>query len=199
MIGETNPAIRNKALIVSACLLSAVGCSRQEDDNQQKRMEMSRAKFEELKNEVGQELGVVPFVVTQKDADLFSAITDDWDYMHNDPKWAAANSEWEGTIAHGLYVLSLVPSFCKQVTDRLPLVSDDTSAGFALNYDFDRVRFVSPLLVGAPARAHITLLDFVDKGDGSYRLTLGIKVYPEGNDQKPTLVAENVGYYAFED
>ena len=87
-----------------------------------------REYFENLKSKIGQEIGVTaPFIVSQKDADLFSALTDDWDYMHNDPKWAA-DSQWGGTIAHGMYVMTLIPSFLKQLT-ALPIISDNADDG----------------------------------------------------------------------
>lgn len=152
--------------------------------------------IERLKSKVGQELGVTPpFTVTQKEADLFSALTDDWDYMHNDPKWAA-NSLWGTTIAHGMYVLAHIPSFLKQISD-LPIISDDASNGLPLNYGFDKVRFVSPLPVGKPARAHIKLLDVSNKGEDGYLVKTQITVFREDDKEVPMMIAENIGYFTF--
>ena len=51
------------------------------------------ALFEQYKTRIGQVIGVSDWlVVTQRDADLFAALTDDWDYMHNDPAWAKPRS-----------------------------------------------------------------------------------------------------------
>jgi len=153
-------------------------------------------KIERLKRKIGEELGVTPpFTVTQKDADLFSALTDDWDYMHNDPQWAK-DSRWGGTIAHGMYVMTLIPSFLKQVSE-LPLISDSADEGLALNYGFDKVRFISPLPVGVPARAHIKLLDVTDRGKERYLVRLQITVYREDEKEVPMMTAENLAYFTF--
>ena len=150
-----------------------------------------------LELQVGQELGVTDwFQVTQKDADLFSALTDDWDYMHNDPTWAA-QSEWGGTIAHGLYVLSLIPSFLKHTTD-LPIVSDNPEDGLGVNYGFNRVRFVAPLRIGDRARAHVSLLDVSERDEGAVLLTTETKVFAESDLETPTMVAENLVYISFD-
>src|SRR5687767_8254730 len=97
----------------------------------------------------GEELGISDwFSVSQRDADLFSALTGDWDFMHNDPEWATPRLG--GTIAHGLYVLSLLPRLNREVNPLLPIIATETAAG--LNYGYNRIRFISPLLIGEKAR-----------------------------------------------
>jgi acyl dehydratase len=147
--------------------------------------------LEQLRDQVGQEVGVTDwFTVTQRDADLFSALTDDWDYMHNDPDWA--QSRFGGTIAHGLYVLSLVPRFLKEVAPSLPIVA--TADASVLNYGFDTVRFISPLRIGEQARDRVELLSLSEKRPGDYLARYRHTI--EGQlGGRPFLVAESLSYY----
>ena len=149
-----------------------------------------------LKGQVGEELGVTDwFSVSQRDADLYSALTDDWDYMHNDPRWAKT-SPWGGTIAHGMYILSLIPSFLKETTD-LPIVSDSEDEGFGLNYGFDKVRFISPLPIGQPARARIRLADVTEKTPGNFLLRIEVTVSTKDKPDETVMYAENLAYLTF--
>lgn len=150
----------------------------------------------ELRSRTGSEIGVTGwFTVSQRDADIYAALTDDWDYMHNVPEWAA-HGPWGGTIAHGMYILSLIPSFLKQMTD-LPIVSDSDADGFALNYGFDRVRFVAPLRIGQRARAHIRVLDVIERGPGEHILKTECSVFSDADLEKPVMVAENLAFLTF--
>lgn len=151
----------------------------------------------ELRARIGTEIGVTDwFTVSQRDADIYAALTDDWDYMHNAPAWAASGP-WGGTIAHGMYILSLIPSFLKQTTD-LPIVSDSDADGFALNYGFDRVRFVAPLRIGQQARAHIKVLDVIERSPGEHILKTECAVYCDADPERPVMVAENLAYLTFD-
>ena len=150
-----------------------------------------------LRAQIGQEIGVTDwFTVTQRDADLYAALTDDWDYMHNDPDWAA-DSPWQGTIAHGMYLLSLIPSFLKETTD-LPIVSDSGADGFGLNYGFDKVRFITPLRIGRRAQARISVIDVTERAPGTYLLKIGCNVYSEDDPDQPVMAAENLSYLTSE-
>ena len=70
-----------------------------------------------LRNAVGTEIGVTDwFSLDQEQVDQFSELTDDWDYMHNDPEWASGTEWWAsgtergGTIVHGLFTLAMLSS-----------------------------------------------------------------------------------------
>ena len=148
--------------------------------------------IERFEARVGEELGVTDwFAVSQEEADAFSALSDDWDYMHNDPAWAEAGP-WGGMIAHGIYLLSRIFSFYKAVSD-LPLVNDDGEGGFTLNYGFDRVRFVEPLRIGAPARARIALVSVERRPPKDALFKIRITVETEGG-ARPAMVADNLLY-----
>jgi acyl dehydratase len=150
--------------------------------------------FEDLKTRVGQELGVTSwFTVEQRDADLYSALIDDWDYMHNDPEWA--RPRFGGTIAHGLYTLSLIPTCLKQVSPSLPLIS--VAGVYGLNYGLDRVRFPAPWRIGQRARDRVAISDVQERPDG-YMVKMTHTFELEDFD-KPCMVAEHLILFRFEE
>jgi len=147
--------------------------------------------YGQLTSRIGQEIGVSGwFTVTQRDADLFSALTDDWDYMHNDRDWASPR--FGGTVAHGLYVLCLLPKLMKEVAPFLPIVATDKAS--VLNYGYDRIRFISPLRIGQRARDRVELLEVNEKRPGDYLTRYRHTIEKEGDD-KPFLVGESLSYY----
>ena len=141
---------------------------------------------EGLRERVGQELGVSSWhEVTQDRINAFAAATDDYERIHIDPE-RAKETPFGVTIAHGLYTLSLGPKFLYEIftIENVPL---------ALNYGFDRVRFVTPLPVGSRVRMRATLTS-VDDGDGSVTARVA-QVFEREGQQKPVCVAESVVLY----
>lgn len=124
-----------------------------------------------------------PFNVTQRELDVFAALTENIDPMHNDPEWAA-KGPWGQTIVHGLFILGLMSKFYKE--SGLPIYT--TEKMYALNYGLEKVRFPSPFLTNKPARCAIRLVDILDKGKGRYILVTEYTVTQIGYD-KPTMVA----------
>ena len=149
--------------------------------------------FEALKARVGEELGVTDwFTVEQRDLDIYSALMDDWDYMHNDPEWA--RPRFGGTIAHGLYTLGLGAKAKKAVAPSLPIVS--VAGVYALNYGFDKVRFPAPWVVGQRARARIVISDVRERPPDGYLVKM-TQTFELENGNKPCMVAEHVTLYVF--
>ena len=150
-----------------------------------------------LREKVGTEIGVTDwFSLSQTEVDQFSDLTDDWDYMHNDPAWAADTS-WGGTIVHGLFTLALIPSIKKRLTD-LPIISNDARQGLSINYGFDRVRFVSPLRVGQEARGRMELVALEDRPSRDVLIKQRMTVEARGCD-RPVLVADVLTLVRFGD
>lgn len=89
----------------------------------------------------------------------FANCTEDFQYIHVDPVMAA-DGPFGVTIAHGLLVLSLLAPMCMEST----LVPTD--AAFALNYGFDKVRFLTPVRSGSRVRAHVRICDVSEKAGG---------------------------------
>ena len=131
----------------------------------------------------GTQLGPTEWLeITQDRVNLFADATDDHQWIHVDPE-RAADGPFGGTIAHGLLTLSLLPHFTHQ------LYSVDNVA-MAINYGYNKVRFITPVPVGARlrARAEISSVTQLDRG---VQATLSTTVEIEGSD-KLAAVAESI-------
>ncbi|MDT5191320.1 MAG: hypothetical protein QOI28_3571, partial [Mycobacterium sp.] len=106
-------------------------------------------------------------------------------WIHVDPE-KAANGPFGGTIAHGLLTLSLLPHFSHQLY-RVENIA------LAVNYGYNKVRFITPVKVGARLRARGELTS-VNQLDGAVQATTTITVEIEGSD-KPAAVAESIIRY----
>jgi acyl dehydratase len=139
--------------------------------------------IDELRAAVGRDLGVTDWrEITQAEVDAFADATGDHQWIHVDPE-RAARSPLGGTIAHGLFTLSLAPA----MTDSL--LSFEGFA-FALNYGYNRVRFPGPLPVGARVRLRARLANVEDIPGGA-QVTILQTFEREGVD-KPVCVAESL-------
>ena len=118
--------------------------------------------------------------VTQAMVDAFAEVTGDRQWIHVDPERARRESPMGGPVAHGFLTVSLLPSLIAQCV-RFP------NARLSLNYGFDRLRFVSPVPVGAEIRATF-VLDDVRAVDGGAQLTWRVEVEVRGAE-RPALAA----------
>lgn len=157
-------------------------------------MNTAAERLPEFRAKVGHQIGRTDwFDLTQLQVDMFSVLTDDWDYMHNDPEWAA-DSAWGGTIAHGLFVLSLIPSVMKRLTD-LPFVNDDPALGHTVNYGFDKVRFINPARLDRPTCATVDLQAMEDKPNGSVLMRFAVTfLQRDGDDEIVSVYADYLLY-----
>jgi acyl dehydratase len=131
----------------------------------------------------GSELGPTEWLEVDQDrVNLFADATDDHQWIHVDPE-RAAGGPFGGTIAHGLLTLSLLPHFTHQ------LYTVDNIA-MAINYGYNKVRFITPVRVGSKIRARGEIAK-VDQLDGAVQATLTVTVEIEGSD-KPAAVAESI-------
>ncbi|OBC10951.1 dehydratase [Mycobacterium sp. 852013-50091_SCH5140682] len=131
----------------------------------------------------GSELGPTEWMeITQDRVNLFADATDDHQWIHVDPE-KAAGGPFGGTIAHGLLTLSLLPHFTHQ------LYRVDNIA-MAINYGYNKVRFITPVKVGASVRARARI-DDVAKLDGAVQATVTVTVEIDGV-AKPAAVAESI-------
>jgi len=131
----------------------------------------------------GSELGPTDWMeITQDRVNLFADATDDHQWIHVDPE-RAADGPFGGTIAHGLLTLSLLPHFTHQLyrVDNVKL---------AVNYGYNKVRFITPVRVGANVRARAAISD-VAQLDGAVQATMTVTVEIEGSE-KPAAVAESI-------
>lgn len=131
----------------------------------------------------GQEVGVSAWVmITQEAIDAFADVTGDDYWVHTNPA-RAAESPAGGTIAHGLFTLSLGPGFTYAML---------AFEGFSLmlNYGYEKIRFPAPVPVGSRVRMRSTLRE-VERVSGGSRATFLQTFEREGHD-KPVCVAEHV-------
>lgn len=131
----------------------------------------------------GSQLGPTEWLeVTQDRVNVFADATDDHQWIHVDPK-RAADGPFGGTIAHGLLTLSLLPHFMQQ------LYRVDNIA-MAINYGYNKVRFITPVKVGAKIRARAEITK-VDQLEGAVQATMTTTVEIDGSE-KPAAVAESI-------
>jgi acyl dehydratase len=139
--------------------------------------------LDELVAAQGSQLGPTDWLeVTQERVNVFADATDDHQWIHVDPE-RAANGPFGGAIAHGLLTLSLLPHFMQQ------LYTVENIA-MAINYGYNKVRFITPVKVGAKIRARAEITK-VDQLDGGVQATMTTTVEIDGSE-KPAAVAESI-------
>ncbi|MEH3142662.1 MAG: MaoC family dehydratase [Mycobacterium kyogaense] len=143
-------------------------------------------KFKDLAEFVdaeGSQLGPTGWLeITQDRVNLFADATDDHQWIHVDPE-RAATGPFGGTIAHGLLTLSLLPYFTHQ------LYTVDNVA-MAINYGYNKVRFITPVRVGARLRARAQI-STISRLDNAVQATLAVTVEIDGSE-KPAAIAESI-------
>ncbi|KAF0674604.1 MaoC family dehydratase [Profundibacterium mesophilum] len=108
---------------------------------------------DELAARIGEEIGLSDWMpVTQAMIDSFADATGDHQFIHVDPQQAAL-TEFGGTIAHGFLTLSLLAGMAGQAVPAL------RHTRLAVNYGFDRLRFISPVRSGARIRGRFVLAE----------------------------------------
>jgi acyl dehydratase len=144
---------------------------------------------EEIRDRVGEDFFVSDWLeITQVDVDVFAAVTRDWDYMHNDPKWAAEKGPWGTTIAHGFFLLSLVAHF--HGAAGFPTVATDDE--YVVNYGLDRVRFIEPVRIGDRIRARFRLLGIDERKPGRDLVRSEVSYQTERCGDRPHMIAESL-------
>lgn len=147
---------------------------------------MPMASIEEIGFKVGQEIGVSPWItISQADIDTFAEVTGDHQFIHVDPE-AAKATPFGGTIAHGFLTLSLLSQMAASVMLRPETIK------MAVNYGFERVRFIAPVRSGKRVRGRFTLARMDEKNPGQYQFVHNVVVEIEG-EEKPALIADWIG------
>ena len=139
---------------------------------------------DEVKAAVGEHLGYSDWMeISQERVNQFAEATGDHQWIHVDVERATKESPFGGPIAHGYLTLSLGPVLMPQIV---------RTEGFSLavNYGCNKVRFMSPVPVGAKLRLGVTLKD-VEDVKGGIQQTYEFVFETEGA-AKPSCVAEIV-------
>ena len=140
----------------------------------------------DLLNMVGAQLGPTDWLSIEQDrVNGFANVTGDHQWIHVDLE-RAKSGPFGGTIAHGYLTMSLVNHF-------LPDLIEVRGFAHAINVGLDRVRFLSPVIVGSRirARGEITAVEEVK---GAVQSIVRVTVDIEGHD-KPALIADTISRY----
>ncbi|MEU4619930.1 MaoC family dehydratase [Actinoplanes sp. NPDC023801] len=137
-----------------------------------------------LRSLAGKDLGHTEWLeITQERVNTFADATDDHQWIHVDVD-RAGQGPFGGPIAHGYLTLSLViPLFVELLT-----VEGIT---MGLNYGLEKVRFPSPVKVGARIRLAAKVVSVDDVPGNGVQSTFDFVVEVDGQD-KPACVARPI-------
>ena len=148
---------------------------------------MPVATIEEIQERVGTEIGMSDWIlIDQNRIDAFAAITEDHQFIHVDPE-RAKQTPFRGTVAHGFLSLSLL---CRMAGG---VMLHPESMRMAVNYGFEKVRFMAPVKSGKRVRGRFRMLSAEEKRASQWQITYEVTVEIEDED-KPALVADWIGY-----
>lgn len=141
---------------------------------------------QEIRSRVGDEIGVSDWIlVDQRRINAFADATEDHQFIHVDPE-AAARTPFRGTIAHGFLTLSLLS---RMGAEAMLLPAD---LKMAINYGFERVRFLAPVRAGKSVRGRFVLDSVEVKAPGQLLMRYNVTVEIQG-EEKPALTAVWLG------
>jgi len=142
--------------------------------------------YADLASAQGKDLGYSNYrVVTQEQVNTFADATDDHQWIHTDPE-KAKDGPFGGPIAHGYLSLSLQIAFWTELFDV-------TGVKTKVNYGLEKVRFPSPVPVGANIRMKAVIAE-VEEVKGGFQIAVDQVVEVEGAT-KPAVVSR--GLYRF--
>jgi acyl dehydratase len=132
----------------------------------------------------GRDLGHTDWLeITQDRVNLFAEATDDQQWIHVDVV-RARSGPFGGPIAHGYLTLSLlIPLFGELLEIR--------GVRMSVNYGLEKVRFPSPVPVGAKIRMAATVVSVEGVAGNGVQMLLGCTVEVDGSE-KPACVAQAV-------
>ena len=138
--------------------------------------------FQELQTKIGQPLGTSDwFLIDQARINAFADTTEDHQFIHINPEMAKM-TPFGGTIAHGFLTVSLLAAMMEQGGPKLQVQ-------MAINYGFNKLRFLTPVKSGKRIRGHFKLLELTEKKPGQWQQIVEATVEIEG-EAKPALIAE---------
>ena len=142
--------------------------------------------IEELKNLVGEEIGVSDWIeMTQERINQFAEATGDHQWIHVDTERAKTELPGGTTIAHGFLTLSLLPKIVQSIYKV-------KGVRHSLNYGSDRVRFTAPVPAGSRVRGRYKLKAAEEVKNNGLKIIGETKIEIEGED-RPACIAESIG------
>ena len=122
--------------------------------------------------------------VTQEKINKFADATSDHQWIHVDEEKAKKEMPDGKTIAHGYYMVSLLPKLAAQNAE-----IKNTSR--TLNYGSDKVRFINMVKVGSHVRLKRTIISCEEMKNGGFRVVNKCELEIK-NDTKPAFIAETI-------
>ena len=124
------------------------------------------------------------YEVTQEKINIFAEATGDFQWIHVDVERAKKEMPEGKTIAHGYYMLSLIPLLSSQT-------AKINNSSRTLNYGSDKVRYINPVKVDSLVRLNRKIIKVNLMENGDYRM---INLYEmEIKDaKKPAYIAETI-------
>jgi len=139
-----------------------------------------------LMESVGKEIMVSPWItMSQEEVNLFGQLTRDLDPNHIDPGYAREHSPFGGTVLFGFQTLAMLSHLCEPL--RLDHAIDSTA--YEVNYGLNKVRFITPVRVGASFRNRMSVKSVERRDDGAHMLITLNTIEVEGQE-KPAMTAE---------
>lgn len=143
---------------------------------------------DDVRAHLGRHLGHSEWIEIDQDrVNLFADATGDHQWIHVDPE-RATTGPFGAPIAHGYLTLSISNLFLPQIVEVRGF-----SAG--VNYGVDKVRFPSPVKVGARIRAGAELTA-ISEVNGGLQTTIVITIEIDGGT-KPACVIESLSRWLY--
>lgn len=135
----------------------------------------------DLAKHCGQSLGTSEwFTIEQEQINHFAQLTGDDHWVHVDIERAQNDMPDGKTIAHGFFVLSLIPLLARDIFKI-------QKRGKGLNYGLNHLRFTNPVPVGSAVRLQQSLVDAQPKNGGT--LFTFENIFEIKGQDRPALVA----------
>ena len=125
--------------------------------------------------------------VTQEKINKFADATSDHQWIHVDEERAKEEMPDGKTIAHGYYMVSLLPKLAAQNAE-----IKNTSR--TLNYGSDKVRFINMVKVGSYVRLNRTIISCEEMKNGGFRVVNKCELEIK-DESKPAFVAETISLH----
>ena len=121
------------------------------------------------------------FTISQDQINLFAESTKDLQWIHIDKEKSLKESPFKDTVAHGFLTLSMLVHLIEQTIEI-------TGAKMGVNYGFEKIRFVSPVLSNSKIRLNVKISKVED-------IENGIKIFwdvvvENSSSDKPAIVAQ---------
>ena len=122
--------------------------------------------------------------VTQERINDFADATSDHQWIHIDEERAKKEMPGGKTIAHGYFMVSLLPKLASQN-------AQIQNSSRTLNYGSDKVRFINMVKAGSHVRLNRTIISCDKMNNGGFRVVNKCELEIK-DESKPAFIAETI-------